>query len=236
MRNQQDTIDLRGLLLVIRRRWIAMLGTTVIAVAIAAAITFWQQPQYEARVTMLAGQGKGIADVQVIPAINQATQSLARMAIDRVVVEQALKDLDLPGKVQAGDIAARTSSSVPPNTQQIVLTVRDSDPKRAALLANGIAGTFSRMVTQRVSDKSQLTATVWQPAIEPTSPTSPNIPLNIALGLVLGMLAGIALAFVREQLDTTWRSELDVESALGVPVLGVIPEITTRNAYEQVYA
>src|SRR5205814_1124629 len=52
---------------------------------------------------------------------------------------------------------------------------------------------------------------VVDPARVPTSPSSPNIPRNMELSLLLGTLAGIGLAFVLEALDTTVRTPEQVE-------------------------
>jgi capsular exopolysaccharide synthesis family protein len=57
----------------------------------------------------------------------------------------------------------------------------------------------------------------------PTSPSSPNIPRNIELSLLLGTLAGIGLAFVLEALDTTVRTPEQVEIVSALPSLGIIP-------------
>lgn len=57
-----------------------------------------------------------------------------------------------------------------------------------------------------------------------TSPVKPNKPLNIALGVIIGLIVGIGLAFFIEYLDTSVKTIDDVERALQAPVLGVIPQ------------
>src|SRR5215469_15429787 len=57
----------------------------------------------------------------------------------------------------------------------------------------------------------------------PTSPSTPNIPRNIELSLLLGILGGVALAFVLEAMDTTVRTPEQAEIVSGLPSLGVIP-------------
>ncbi len=52
----------------------------------------------------------------------------------------------------------------------------------------------------------------------------PNKPLNIALGIMVGLAVGIGLAFFIEYLDTSVKTIDDVERALQAPVLGVIPQ------------
>jgi polysaccharide biosynthesis transport protein len=57
----------------------------------------------------------------------------------------------------------------------------------------------------------------------PNLPSSPNIPRNIELSLLLGTLGGIALAFVLEAVDTTVRTPEQAEIVSGLPSLGIIP-------------
>ncbi len=55
-------------------------------------------------------------------------------------------------------------------------------------------------------------------------PVRPNKPVNIALGVVIGLVVGIGLAFFIEYLDTSVKTIDDVERTLQSPVLGVIPQ------------
>lgn len=55
-------------------------------------------------------------------------------------------------------------------------------------------------------------------------PAKPNKPLNIALGIIIGLVVGVGLAFFIEYLDTSVKTIDDVERALQAPVLGVIPQ------------
>ncbi|MGB0774507.1 MAG: polysaccharide biosynthesis tyrosine autokinase, partial [Akkermansiaceae bacterium] len=56
------------------------------------------------------------------------------------------------------------------------------------------------------------------------SPVSPNVPLNLILGAVVGLIFGVGIAFCLEYLDTSVKSLEDVERFLQVPVLAVIPK------------
>ncbi|GBC62230.1 lipopolysaccharide biosynthesis protein [Desulfonema ishimotonii] len=58
----------------------------------------------------------------------------------------------------------------------------------------------------------------------PESPVRPNRKRNILLGIVLGGMFGIGLAFLREYLDQSFRTEEDIQKYLDLPVLSVIPE------------
>jgi succinoglycan biosynthesis transport protein ExoP len=54
-------------------------------------------------------------------------------------------------------------------------------------------------------------------------PTTPHRRLNLALGLVLGLIGGLAIAFVREGLDSSVRTVEDIERRIGLPSLTLLP-------------
>ena len=61
-------------------------------------------------------------------------------------------------------------------------------------------------------------------AVPGSRPVRPNKPLNIALGIIIGLVVGVGLAFFIEYLDTSVKTIDDVERSLQCPVLGVIPQ------------
>ena len=65
---------------------------------------------------------------------------------------------------------------------------------------------------------------VVDPAQIPKAPSRPRPLVNLFLALVAGVLAGVGLALVREQIDETVADPADLESRLGLPLLGAIPK------------
>jgi capsular exopolysaccharide synthesis family protein len=57
------------------------------------------------------------------------------------------------------------------------------------------------------------------------SPIKPDIPLNLMIALVSGLLGGVVLALARAQLDDTIRSPMDIAAFVRVPYLGLVPEL-----------
>ncbi|MGA8363651.1 MAG: Wzz/FepE/Etk N-terminal domain-containing protein, partial [Solirubrobacteraceae bacterium] len=65
---------------------------------------------------------------------------------------------------------------------------------------------------------------VAQAATVPTSPSSPKTSRNTVLGAILGLLLGLAVAFLLDRFDRRIREPKDLEAVYGLPLLGVIPE------------
>jgi polysaccharide chain length determinant protein (PEP-CTERM system associated) len=78
---------------------------------------------------------------------------------------------------------------------------------------------------------------VLDPANLPDTPSFPNRPLFAAGGLAGGLALGLGLAFLLELQDTSLRSERDVEFALRLPVLAMVPTVeplSSKKAHETV--
>lgn len=56
-------------------------------------------------------------------------------------------------------------------------------------------------------------------------PISPNLPLNLGLGLVGGLGLGLAFAFFVAFVDDRVKSSYDIEGVVGLPLIGIIPQI-----------
>jgi len=85
--------------------------------------------------------------------------------------------------------------------------------------------TDADMAVQLASDSAGEQFSVLDPANLPTKPSFPNRPLFAAGGLGGGLALGLGLAFLMEMRDSSLKSERDVEFALRLPVLAVVPSI-----------
>jgi polysaccharide chain length determinant protein (PEP-CTERM system associated) len=71
---------------------------------------------------------------------------------------------------------------------------------------------------------------VIDPARTPEKPFSPDIPKILLIGLCAGIGCGFGLAFLREQMDRSFHDAGDLETALGLKVLAMIPRIGEKAA------
>jgi capsular exopolysaccharide synthesis family protein len=86
------------------------------------------------------------------------------------------------------------------------------------------------MKEQSVTEEIQ-TVNVWvvEKAGIPGTPVRPKKSLNILLGIIVGLFGGIGLTFFFDYLDNTIKSPDDVETRLGLAVLGMVPLLQTKD-------
>jgi capsular exopolysaccharide synthesis family protein len=68
-------------------------------------------------------------------------------------------------------------------------------------------------------------ARILSAAQPPGAPSSPNVPMNIGLGLIFGLVGGAAGVLVAERLQLALTTGRDVETKLGLPYLGGLPAL-----------
>lgn len=84
----------------------------------------------------------------------------------------------------------------------------------------------SRETTMTSSIATQ-NARIVDKAVPPpeSKPISPNVPLNLGLGVVGGLGLGLAFAFFVAFIDDRVKSSFDIEGVVGLPLIGIIPQI-----------
>jgi len=70
---------------------------------------------------------------------------------------------------------------------------------------------------------------VLEAAIASSQPTSPNRPVILMLGLVLGVMAGAGLGLLAEVTDLSFHDPRSLQSRLGIPVLAAVPPVVLAS-------
>ncbi|HEU4429914.1 MAG TPA: GNVR domain-containing protein [Myxococcota bacterium] len=83
------------------------------------------------------------------------------------------------------------------------------------------AGVAADMESRQKGEKFR----VLEQAVAPPEPTSPNRPLIIAVGVLIGLVLAAAYGIATEALDTSFHSPRTLQERLGLPVLAAIPSV-----------
>ncbi|MGB7604377.1 MAG: Wzz/FepE/Etk N-terminal domain-containing protein [Lutisporaceae bacterium] len=218
----EDTIDIRELFLIIKKRLWLILLITLITTFIAVIFSFYiLQPVYQANTTLYVGKNinvegsMGYQDVLMSGQLVKDYRELAksRLVSNLVISELGLKDIDT--KVITDMLGVNLKSE----TRIIEITAQHTDPELAKQVANKVADVFKRKSVELIEvDNVQ----VIDVAETPVNPIKPNKTMNVAIGFVLGLMLGLGIVFMIEYLDNTIKTANDVEKYLGLPVIGTI--------------
>jgi capsular polysaccharide biosynthesis protein len=214
-----------GYLRVLRRRK----GTVATAIffcgAVALGLSLAAEPTYQAEAKLLvvarSRPGGGVSSAYEGALLSQQLiKSFSEMLQSRAIAQRAL-ELD-PQPLTANELQSQVNAQPILDTLLIRLTVRNHAPKRAQRLANSVTRAFIQEVP-RLQGGSTIQVNLVEAALLPSTPVAPRTKMNVTLGLLLGILLGLGLAFLREHLDTSIKTPEMLEAAATVPVVGAIP-------------
>ena len=221
-----DTIDLLSLLRTLRKRlWIIAL-ISFLSVSLAAGYTFFMvEEQYSADVLLYIWQSKESGTEEAISAgdlslFSQLVGDYQVLAKSRLVTSRVADDLSLD-MAQIDELSAQITVATKNNTRHLTVTAIDPDPVMAASIANKVAEVFAEVVVEKMGAGN---VNIIDLAVVPREPSSPNKPMNLALGLIIGIMIGIGLSLLIEMLDTSVKSADEVEQITGLTMLGSVPE------------
>lgn len=226
----EETLNVQKIFKTLRKRMALIAMLTALAIAITGVISFVVlTPIYQASTQILINQEKVDAtalnpaniqtDLQLINTYNVIIKSAA--ILDKVIEEL---DLTTTSNVLNEQITVNSEQ----NSQVVNITVQDQSPKLAVDIANTVASVFQEDIKPLMSvDNVNILVAAKLP--ENPSPVKPNPVLNMAIAAVVGLMLGLGIAFLLEYLDTSIKSEQDVEDSLGLPILGLISPIPDND-------
>ena len=223
----EEKLELRKYWDVMRKRWKIVLALPLIAALMSGVISFYViKPVYQASTTLLVGEKareSGQVAVQmlnneVLLANQQLAKTYASIAQSRTVEQNVIKYLNLPLAVE--ELDRMITINQVKTTEILEIQVRNTDPGQATAIANIMAQEFSKAV---IEIKKVDSVSIVDSAVIPDKPVKPNKTLNVLIAFVIGLMASVGLAFLLDYLDNTVKTSNDVETLLGIPVLGVIP-------------
>lgn len=219
-------MDFKQLLVVLRRRWRAAALMLVLALGVAAGISYSITPQYQSKATVfLTVDASDATDAYAVTYfLNTRAKSYADLAQSSELAERVIEVLDLD--MTPAELSSNVSAEALEETSNIIITVTDTDPQRAQTIADVVTSEFQtyteELETASDGSESQIKANVTNPPEYNPNPVRPNWVLNLLAGGLIGLLLGLALAIARELLDRTVRTAEHIAEVTDAPVLASI--------------
>ncbi|KJD56479.1 MULTISPECIES: YveK family protein [Bacillus amyloliquefaciens group] len=226
-----ESTSIKEIFAILRKRLLFILIITAAASAAGGLISFFAlTPVYENSTQILVSQSKNNqkevqfndvqTNLQLINTYNVIIKS-------PVILDEVIKQLNL--SMTSKELESKITVSSEQDSQVVTIAVRDTDAKRAAVMANAVAAVFQDKITA-IMNVDNVSILSKAEAADSQSPAEPNRKLNIAIAFAAGLLGGIGLAFLLEHLDNTIKSEEQLESLLGIPILGTVTSISTKDS------
>ena len=214
-----STMEIKHYLQMLRKGWWIVLLTALMALNVAFVAAYFTEPIYLANAKFIVSPNpKVVTEYDVVNSLEALDKrsivaTYGEFLNSRRVYSDALVALGLDIELM-GDYT--TAAVVLPEANILELTVTGPDPRLASDVANMIGSLTIDSVSRlyRAYDVSVLDA-----AVAPTVPISPQPVRDASLALALGLIAGVSLAILSEQIRIpldTYRNRLRLDTTTGV--------------------
>ena len=235
--NMEETISLKEIFDLLRKRITTILLSTFIGLALAGTVTFFLiSPQYQSR-------------AQLIVSLPQSETSSVNDINFNLQMLNTYKDIILQGDAQAEEVQRRLETDQgikmsvseiknalevvqAQNSQMFSIQATDSKAMNAEAVANTTAEVFQETVKDILTNVDEIT--IVSRAVASPNPVSPNNKLNLAIGIVLGMMVGVGIAFIFELLDRTVKDRRFITETLELTILGTVPQMSAKEVNAKV--
>ena len=220
----EETIDLMELA---RLLWAHIVQ--IVAVAVAAALIsllvcmFVLTPKYQASINMIVNTRQEGTSTFTNDNFNSAKNLISTYAViikGNTVLNEVIDELDLD--MTYGQLYNMVAVDSVDSTQIMKVTVTDTDAERAGEIVQTIADIVPDVLVEKVEAGS--CKTVSDVAINPNK-VFPQTKKYVVLAGVLGAVVVCAILVLGHLLHDTVVDDDDVQKKLGLPVLGLIPEV-----------
>lgn len=225
----EETISIQDIFKTLKKRWKLIMLLTLSAALISGSISYFLlTPVYESSTQILVNQKKSEnqMDFNQIQSNIDMINTYSVIIKSPAILEKVIDELELDQSVD--QLSEKITINSQENSQVFSLTVNDSNPTKAVEIANTVSSTFQKEIKD-IMNVDNVSILAKAEIKENPTPVKPNPLINIAIAVVVGLMAGVGLAFLLEYMDNTIRDEKDIETLLDLPLLGSIQKISQHK-------
>ena len=218
--NSGDYIDLLELAKELRKKIVLIIVCASLGGAVMGVYSFFiATPIYQStsKLYILSKTTSitSLADIQVGTSLASDYVELIK---SRPVVLTVIKDMDLDMSYDAmvNNLIVENVS----DTRLVKITVSDTDPERAKLIANK----FAKVAKVQISNIMRTDEpTIAEAAVVKRTPVSPDKRKNILIGILIGIVLSCGYVTIRFLMDDTIKDPDDVTKYLELDNLAIVP-------------
>ncbi|ALS77976.1 chain-length determining protein [Planococcus kocurii] len=230
----ESTFNLNKFLKAMQKRKALIIFVTLAFVVFSAVASYTLiKPVYKATTQILINQNTAInqdftsldidTNLQLIGTYNVIIKSPA-------ILTTVIEKLQLDETVQS--LTDRITVNNIESSQVVTLSVEDSSMKGAVLVANTTAQVFQEEI-QRMMKVDNVSILAAAETTANPNPIRPDPIFNMVIGAIVGLAFGVGITLILEQLNTTVRSEEDIEEMAGLQILGVVSQVDSNLKMEK---
>lgn len=228
----QNEISLIDLFHIVKKNIIIILAFTMLFTILAGAYAFFIADE------TYASNADVMVQVQVDAAVEgsydyttaqKLLTTIAEYMSKDIVLDEVLVDLNLDRTTQS----IRSNLSVNSSMTSYFINIKfvDTDPILAKDIVNSVIDNAIRVANDNPafsSLKDKITRTSYA---QVGTYNSPNKPLYLVIGLILGGISGVGFVFIKELMDNSFKTKEQLEAAFGIQVLGIIPTFEVKEDF-----
>ena len=180
-------------------------------------------PRYEASINMIVNSRNDSTSGNISNDNIASSQNMAKtcaVIIKVNILYQVIDELNLD--ISYEKLKEMVTVESVNSTQVMNIVVNDTDPERAKQIVEKIGDIAPEILVDAIEGGScKIVSDVYSTG----KPVSPNSTKNGLIVALIALVICIAVIIVRDLLDNTFKSELDIQNITSLPVLGVLPSV-----------
>ena len=222
--NNELEINLLEIINAVKRKVFAVLVATVVGAIVGMVLScIIITPLYEASANMIVNTRSETATTVTNDNITSAKNLVNTYAIiikSNVVLNKVIDKLNL--NMTHKELSEKITVSAVNATQIMKVSVQDPDPVLAGQIVEQISVVAPEIIVDAVEAGS---CKVISEVEIGDKPVSPSVVKYVVLFSFIGMVISISVVVMKELFSNYIEDDTDVQKKLGLPVLGVIPEV-----------
>lgn len=226
----EETISMKEVIEVLRKHLKTIVIATFTGLVIAIITTFFiLTPQFSSQAQLIVTLPQSnTTNANDVNTNLQMINTYKDMIVSDLVLNEVKERLETEDQIvmSAEEIKKAISVNQSQNSQMFSIQAISPNPDTAQQIANTTSNVFQTKAKDVMNvDK----ISIISEAVADGTPVSPNNKLNIAIGLVLGLIVGVGLSFLFELFDRTVKDEKFISEVLDLPILGTVSEMSDKD-------